>query len=218
MRDERGKQVAFYFVFLILAEDDRMLAIIMAMNDDGDRSFVEDIYNRYAEKMYLVAMDILHDHFDAQDCVQETIVKVIDKIEIFMEAARDDDLAKMLLITCRNTARAMYDSKIERKTKEFSISPTDDEDSPIFDIPDESSNVEEAVMSEMMCDYLNKLISSLDEKYRDVMILRSMGLACDEIAYLMDISPSLVRKRYSRAKAKILELGGESLRELVRNR
>lgn len=88
----------------------------------------------------------------------------------------------------------------------------------MFDLSDESANVEEAVMSKMMCDYIQKLISLLDEKYRDVIILRSMGLGNDEIAYLMDITPDLVRKRYSRAKAKILELGGDSLRDMIKER
>lgn len=195
-----------------------MLAIIMAIDDTDDRRFVEDIYNRYAKQMYLVAMDILHDHFDAQDCVQETIVKVIDKICMFKDAACGNDLSKLLFITCRNTARGMYESKLERNAKEFSISPTDDDDLPIFDIPDESSNIEDDVMSEMMRDYLRKLISQLDDKYRDIIILRSMGIGSEEIAYLMGISQSLVRKRYSRAKAKILALGGDSLREMVENR
>lgn len=192
-----------------------MLAIIMAINDTDDRLFVEDIYNRYAKQMYLVAMDILCDHFDAQDCVQETIVKVIDKVDMFRDAAHGKALPELLLITCRNTARGMLDSKIERNTKELSISDIDDNDLPAFDISDESSNVEEAVMNRMMCDYIKKLISLLDEKYRDVIVLRSMGLENDEIAYLMDITPDLVRKRYSRAKAKILELGGDSLRDMM---
>lgn len=195
-----------------------MLAIIMAINDTDERLFVEDIYNRYAKNMYLVAMDILCDHFDAQDCVQETMIKVIDKVDMFKDAANGKALPELLLITCRNTARSMLQSKLERNAKEFSISDIDDNDQPMFDLSDESANVEEAVMSKMMCDYIQKLISLLDEKYRDVIILRSMGLGNDEIAYLMDITPDLVRKRYSRAKAKILELGGDSLRDMIKER
>ena len=32
-----------------------MLPIIAAINDESDRDFVEDIYNKYGKKMYLVA-------------------------------------------------------------------------------------------------------------------------------------------------------------------
>lgn len=54
-----------------------MLAIIMAIEDPVDRSFVETLYNKYSEKMYLRAFEILKDHSDAQDCVHDTIERVI---------------------------------------------------------------------------------------------------------------------------------------------
>ena len=47
-----------------------MLAIILTIEDDNDRQFAEMIYNKYAEKMYLIALNILHNHNDAEDCVQ----------------------------------------------------------------------------------------------------------------------------------------------------
>ena len=63
-----------------------MLAIIMSIENSSDRAFVEDIYHLYSEKMYLIAYDILKNHHDAEDCVQETVVKIIDKIERFKQA------------------------------------------------------------------------------------------------------------------------------------
>lgn len=36
-----------------------MLPIIAAINDESDRDFVEDIYNKYGKKMYLVAFGVL---------------------------------------------------------------------------------------------------------------------------------------------------------------
>lgn len=67
-----------------------MLAIIMAIEDEDDRSFVETIFNKYAEKMYLEAVNILHNHADAEDCVQDTIVKIIDKLDRFKHAQQED--------------------------------------------------------------------------------------------------------------------------------
>ena len=45
----------------------------MAIENEQDRLFVESIFNKYSEKMYLIAMDIINNHHDAEDCVHDTI-------------------------------------------------------------------------------------------------------------------------------------------------
>jgi len=82
-----------------------------------------------------------------------------------------------------------------------------------MDIPDYASNVERIVLSDFICRYVKELIDKLDLKYRDVLVLKGMGYDYGEIAYFMNISQSLVRKRYSRAKAMLLEMGGDTLYE-----
>ena len=52
-----------------------MLAIIMAIEDDDDRLFVEMIFNKYSKNMYLIAEKILNNHDDAEDCVQDNCSK-----------------------------------------------------------------------------------------------------------------------------------------------
>ena len=47
-----------------------MLAVIMAIENEDDRLFVETVFNRYAKKLYLVAYNILGNRADAEDCVQ----------------------------------------------------------------------------------------------------------------------------------------------------
>lgn len=81
-----------------------MLAVIMAIENEDDRLFVETVFNRYAKKLYLVAYNILGNRADAEDCVQDTFVKIIDKLDRFKNAQKDDSLIKLLVIVCRNTA------------------------------------------------------------------------------------------------------------------
>lgn len=97
-----------------------MLAIILAIEDENDRQFVEDIFNKYAEKMYLVAVNILQNHDDAEDCVQDTIVKIIDKLDRFKQAQQEDYLIKLIVITCRNTALNKYEKNQQRTQAQFS--------------------------------------------------------------------------------------------------
>lgn len=189
-----------------------MLAIIMSIEDSNDRAFVEDIYSLYSEKMYLIAYDILKNHHDAEDCVQETIVKIIDKIERFKEAKHQNYLKKLIVIACRNIAINKYNENKRKKRSQFSTTLYDDKNE-IVDIPDMAENVEKIVLSECNYAYIKQLIDKLDPIYRDVMVLKSMQFSNEEIAYMMNISIELVRKRYSRARVKILEMGGDMLYE-----
>lgn len=187
-----------------------MLAIIMSIENSSDRAFVEDIYHLYSEKMYLIAYDILKNHHDAEDCVQETILKIIDKIERFKEAQHKNYLKKLIVIACRNIAINRYNQNKKKSQAEFSTSLYDNE-LEMADIPDVEANVEKIVLSESNYEYIKQLIDKLDPIYRDVIILKSMQFSNEEIAYMMNISVDLVRKRYSRARSKILEMGGDTL-------
>ncbi|MBR2354049.1 MAG: sigma-70 region 4 domain-containing protein, partial [Clostridia bacterium] len=51
----------------------------------------------------------------------------------------------------------------------------------------------------------------LDDKYRDVILLKSLGFDNKSIAKVMNISEELVRQRYSRAKKQLWEMGGKNL-------
>lgn len=191
-----------------------MLAVIMAITDEDDRLFVETVFNKYSKKMYLIAVNILNNHEDAEDCVQDTIVKIIDRLDNFRKAEQEEYLIKLIVITCRNTALNKYKSNRKKDIEQFSTTVYDeDEESSVMDIPDDSSNVEKLVMSDYTCRCLTEIIDSLDYKYRDILVLKSMGYDYDDIARIMNISQTLVRKRYSRARKMILEKGGASLYE-----
>ena len=190
-----------------------MLAF-MAIENDQDRSFVESVFCRYHEKMYLIAMDILNNHHDAQDCVQDVFVKIIDKLDDFTVASKEGYLIKLLVIVTRNTALNQLQRNQAKSSNEFSTTVYDeDDDWSITDIPDISADIERIVLNKFTCQYVQELIDRLELKYRDVVVLKGLGYGYDQISYLMNLSPDLVRKRYSRAKKKILEMGGDALYE-----
>ena len=68
-------------------------------------------------------------------------------------------------------------------------------------------------MNDFTCKYVGELVDKLDLKYRDVIVLKSLGYDNNEIAFLLNISEELVRQRYLRAKKMILDMGGDTLYE-----
>lgn len=190
-----------------------MLDIIMSIENEEDRSFMETLYYDYSKKMYLVAMDVLNNHHDAQDCVHNTIARIIDSIERYKQAQEGNYLIKLIVIATRNNAINMYNEIKRRNKSVFSTTVYDDETEKweIMDIPDETTDIQKLVVNEETVQRLHDLINKLDLIYRDVIVLMQMGYSYEAIADVLGITVETARKRYSRAKAKLREMGGKDL-------
>ena len=113
----------------------------------------------------------------------------------------------------RNCALNAWRVKKRKNENEYSLVKYnyDEDEYEEMDIPDYESAVEKLYISEENCEQLHNLINKLDSKYRDILLLKSLGFDNQTIAELMNISNELVRKRYSRAKKLLLEMGGKDL-------
>ncbi len=190
-----------------------MLQIILNIVDDDERSFVEELYNRYEKRLYSISMKYLKNHHDAQDCVHEVIRIVIENVEKFKTAHDSGNIDRFIGIVCRNYVLNMLRVKKRKNEYECSLLKYNYEEGEYeeIDIPDYSSSVDKIYISEENCERIYKLINKLDFKYRDVVLLKSMGFDNKKIAEILNISEELVRKRYSRAKKQLWEMGGKDL-------
>ena len=190
-----------------------MLPIILNIVDDDDRAFVEKIYVEYEKQLYLISMKYLNNHHDAQDCVHDTIKIIIDGIEKFKIAQDMGYIEKLITVVCRNCALNLLRVKKYKNENEQSLCRYNYQENEYeeVDIPDYSSCIEKLYISEEICEYLHNLINKLDDKYRDVILLKSMGVDNQTIAEIMHISDNLVSQRYKRAKKLLLEIGGKEL-------
>lgn len=190
-----------------------MLPIIMNIADDDDRAFVEQIYIKYEKKLYLIAIKYVRDHYDAEDCVHDTVKVIIENIERFRDARDRGYLEPLLTVVCRNRAVNIMHKKASKNEYEQPVVRYIQEEGSYEDleIPDYDSAVDRVYISEQNCQHLKELIDKLDDKYRDIVLLKSIGLDGVEIANVMNISKELVRQRYCRAKKLLWEMGGKNL-------
>lgn len=59
--------------------------IILAIEDDDDRTFITHLYLKYGKLMYAVALDIVREHQAAEDMVSAAITEMIERIELLRE-------------------------------------------------------------------------------------------------------------------------------------
>ena len=90
----------------------------------GDRKSFEDLYDRFSGVLFSTALQILNDHREAEDVVQEVFVQIWDKAKLY-DAARGKPLTWAMTLT-RNKAidrlrsaqrRYRLQNQVEKETK-----------------------------------------------------------------------------------------------------
>lgn len=195
-----------------------MLPIVMIIGDEDDRAFVDKIYRLYGKKIYLSALKILNSPEDAEDCLQDVIKTVIDRLELF-QGADEEQLIKLLVVCTRNTAIDLYRKKKKRLLNEAEYPVFDDGEArdtdAATDIPDESAFSDRILINEENRKRITAMIEELDPIYRDILLLRyRYAMKNGEIAKLLNISESAVKVRYLRAKKLLLQKRGKELDEM----
>ena len=184
--------------------------------DETHRDFVRQLYETHKKKIYEIAYSILKNRHDAEETVDEVMIRVINNVEKFMQSDGNEILAQ-LVIYSRNTAIKLYNAKKKRSKYElpFTYSNEDGENEDI-DLVDDGAGVDEVVLSKLNSEIVAKYIKQLTIEHQDViMLVYTLGYSNVEAAKVLRITPNAVGMRLFKAKKKLLELGGDTLHELV---
>jgi RNA polymerase sigma-70 factor (ECF subfamily) len=145
-------------------------------------------------ELYRLALRITLNPAEAEDVVQETMIKVWNRRDQWDEI---ESIEAFCLTICRNLAVDKM-RKIEGQNQSL--------DEVANDAPDRSysSNPEEQAMQQDRIELIRRLIGQLPEKQRSVMQLRDFeGKSYKEIATIMGISEEQVKVNIFRARQAI---------------
>lgn len=176
-----------------------MLAIIASIEDAFEREFISEIYIKYHRLMHAKAYSVVHDEFEAEEIVQESFVKLIERIDVLMNLDRDK-IPVYVIVTAKNTAiKHWYKSKNQPKADD----DFDSKESLAEWSADEAALPEELYIRKEEHAKLSETIGKLSE--RDCILLESkyiLMLSDDEIAETLHIAPSSVRACLTRARRR----------------
>ena len=145
-------------------------------------------------ELYRLALRITLNPAEAEDVVQETMIKVWNRREQWEQI---ESMEAFCLTICRNLA-------LDKNKRQENQNQSLDED--VYEAPDKSyaSNPEEQAMQQDRITLIRKLIDNLPEKQRSVMQLRDVeGKTYKEIAAIMEISEEQVKINIYRARQNI---------------
>ena len=163
---------------------------------------IHTLYEIYEQPMYRIAYAVLRNSSYAEDAVSDAFMNIIRKIGKIGDPY-SPKTKSYIIKTIRNAAIDQY-----RKNRHFydRIQPVDDE---VFTVPDISVNIESTVSAEEI-----ELLDELNATDRRIMLLRcNEELSWKDIAVKLELTEANVRKRFERAKKKLISLKGEIYNE-----
>lgn len=178
-------------------------ATLIARVRSGDHEAFYDLVRPHERGIYLAALSIVHNDADAEEVIQETILKAFKAIGRFREEAKFSTWIFQIAINesrmkLRKDRRHLYDSLDE---------PVKGEEQGDYiprDFADWREIPSEALENARLREALAKALASLSPKYRQVLVLRDIEhLNIAETAKVIGISEAAVKTRLLRARLQM---------------
>ncbi len=179
---------------------------------EGDEDAFTELVNRYSDRVYNLALRILRKRDDAADVLQETFIKVYEKIHTF--DGRSDFFTWLYRIATNLSLMKL------RKEKHTVL--TDDELENYFDKPNSAEITEwqslplKNMLTEEFRRHLDEAVDSLPEIYRSVFVLRDLeNLSIKESSKILGITETNVKVRLKRARMYLREKLASYMSDMV---
>jgi RNA polymerase sigma-70 factor (ECF subfamily) len=175
----------------------------------GQREFFYELVQPYERRVYAAALAILRNPQDAEDAVQEAMLKALANIRQFRAEARFSTWLIQITVNeslmRRRRERTVVMEPIDNR-REVGTSGEDGEYAP-RDFADWREIPSEALERKEVRQRLAEALGSLDPKYREVFMLRDMQhLNIQETAEALGITVASVKTRLLRARLMLRDL------------
>ena len=183
-----------------------LILAMLAELDAEERDLVLELWERYGETMYAVALDVLGNREDAEDAVEETVLHIMSHLEKFR--GRDVDSVKNQIViyiraVARNAAIDAYRKKKRRGGREIPM--PEDASEP----EDDALLPEEIVLTRELQKTVQDALNLLPQTTKDAVTLFYLeDYSYEEIADTLAIPVSQVKGRLFRARKKLREILG----------
>ena len=161
---------------------------------DGDDSVFPEIFGNCQNKLYYLAINILHNDADSEEAIQNTFIEVITNRKTLREVKAFN--VWLYRIAYHNIL------DIYRKNKRSLL--TKDGTFIIENYSDKKGDLEDIVRKKTIFEEVQKEIDKLPEDMREVCLLRFISeCSIEEIADIMDVPIGTIKSRLHRAKKQL---------------
>lgn len=202
------------------------------MRDQNDHALVErlrgndehalaDLSSQYGPRIYQLAFRYMRNHEDAEEVVQDVLMKVFRKIELFRgDSALSSWIYRITFNTAMSRLRSTKAMRLAEATEiEIGTSFHDDDGASAHDPADWSSMADEAMLRRELRERLVEAVSDLPAIYREPVILRDLrGMSTEEASTHLRVKDQTLKSRLHRGRMLLREqladfASGLSMRE-----
>jgi RNA polymerase sigma-70 factor (ECF subfamily) len=169
----------------------------------GDIDGLEILVERYQAKAVRVAYLITHDEFQAEDVVQDTFVRLYNKISQFDSTRPFEPYLMQSVVNA-----SLNNTRREKRQVPFDGSP-----GLVDELLSQASSVEMEVEQHLLNQKIISALARLDPRQRAVIVQRYyLEMSEKEMAETLDSAPGTIKWVLNRARAKLRELLGSERR------
>ncbi len=176
-------------------DDDRLVDLAI----DGDQRAFEILMEKHESKMYAVALRMCKNREDAQDCLQDAMLRIYKALPTFKGQSSFSTWAyRITMNTCLDDLRR---KKVRQASSldqmlEVGWAPVD-----------ENNTAERHLENSELKRNLSRAIQTLPEEMRAAVVLRDVqGFSYEEIANMLSTNVGTVKSRISRGREKLREI------------
>ncbi|MDQ7052259.1 MAG: sigma-70 family RNA polymerase sigma factor [candidate division KSB1 bacterium] len=175
----------------------------LARLKNGDRSAFRELVEHFQGKVYNLALKILWNKEDAEDVLQETFLKVVDKIGTFRE---ESDIGTWIYRIATNAALMKLRERQRQRGLIAELTDVENQEIQPSRLAPEVTNPFDDLLKKESREILQTAIENLPDIYRVVFILKDVeNLSTDEIASILDLSHEAIYSRLKRARMRLRE-------------
>ena len=176
-----------------LSDKELLFALI-----DGDKESFTILVDRYKNRLINFVYRFVKDYDISEDIVQETFLRVYRKRREYKAIA---NFSTWIFTIAANLAKS--ELRRRKRWRFFSIN-TDNEDEKNIELPSTGLEPDRATISRMIDENIQEALDSLQEKYKESLILRDVeGMSYLEIAEIVGVPVGTVKSRVNRARLKM---------------
>lgn len=177
-----------------------------------DSEAVDEFVKTHLRWMLAVARTFLRDPTEAEDCVQEALLRALDKIDQFEQRAQLKAWLRRIVV---NTA--LMSLRRSKRSRGFGCVFLDEarevESGCPYEVPAPEPYADEILIRRNEVAELRMKIRELPERYQKVLVLRDIEeRSTAETAEILGISPGAARVQLHRARTALRELLAPRLR------
>ena len=188
-----------------------LIANAMKMNNDtisdkdllyglvnGDIEAFDIIVDRYKNRLLNFVYRFVKDYDVSEDIVQETFLRVFRKRRDYKAIA---NFSTWIFTIAGNLAKS--ELRRRKRWRFLSLDTSSDDEKP-FELPDHGLKPDRATAVRILDEYVHESIDSLQDKYKEALILRDIqGMSYKQISKIIDAPVGTVKSRVNRARLKL---------------